>query len=893
MILEYRQTIYYELTTVGEYTDPKILVWEQLDDGEKGSDGKDGLNQEGQKQTEKLEFLHPTQIISRYKNFVRENLGKNIHESGLRKFVQELDGDEIVLSLQDTMGLVQELNDLEHQYFQLRNQISFVPFIQSLLSRISDHMRNVESDNDQNIMTFLHTAAQSKLSSIKKNVNHVSVIGLFDYIEILGKRIEELRDSDNHLNIIQYHAEYKKSMDFKIDFVHEFINNELIPEIESVFNEYELEIFTLINALTNLENETNSEKTDEIKQKLANSLQLNRMLEPIKMTCSALGFFTKLARIMADTVSDTEIIAKIFVHDPHYHEDERLLSIAPNVDSHLDELKNKFRIKYKFFSEELNDIGDELNEYSGDEEILGEIKEKISETNETIYDSLMDTSVLDPTTLGLMRQELKDFIVNKQSNLNDEEDTMFDITRILNLIDLSDISSDMYELIRDDQEQVRQISESLETIQSQLKHWKEIERKVYNSLISELIDVDNIVAILKQSLVEKLEIDLDIGKWNIQSGLKEVKALFRKMMMNYPAIDNNVQRCVDRLTEGLAVMIDVYDRIESFSVNSKSDAVMGKVITNITLDIDSEDVNSTITILKQMIQTNLILEQYEMAMQIIVQHQFPFGDILMKTFALPTDLLYNNTDNIVDKTNEQIADLKEQIKSSQISIGKYDREIFGNVEFSSSSTSTASPFYVWKHNEIKTDLVKLLQGEEIIFKADITKGVNQNAVKFKDIGINFKLQINDSIQNELDTELENFGVSMTLLGHSFYRCGTRFYFIPIDNNIVFDYSMKKGSNGKPLKSNEIYRQISTSTYFLSPYATWRIKLTTEKTDFDTLNRFQHEIMDLELIGSGQYFKDGKTFSHEICNDHLDNFYSYDDSIANLNSIDELSTQIHI
>lgn len=897
MVLEYRQTIYYVMPTVGEYTDPKILYWGQLNDGDVGNAGKDGLNREGIKQAEKLKLVNTTQTISRYKSYVRENLPNNIRESGLQKLLEELEGDEIVLSLQDTMGLVDELNDFESQYFRLRNQISFVPYVESLSSRISNHMKKIESDenylnDDVNIMTFLNTAAQSKLSSIRKNMNHISIIGLFEYVDTLGQHVKELCNSKHDVNIIQYHAEYEKLMDSKLDLVHAFIYDGLIPEIELILREFEQEIYTLMNAVTNRENASNTDTIDENKRKLENSLQLYRMLEPVKMTSSVLGFLIKLGRIMADTVSDTEIIAKIFVHDPNYHEDEKLLSIAPNVDSHLDELKDKFKTRYRFFLEELIDIDKELNEYADKDDNMVEIKNKIAETNETINDLLIDTYLQDPVMLESTRQELKDLIIKKQSTLKNEDDSQFDISRVLNLIDLADTTVDMYVQIRDDQEQLQLLIDSLKTKQTKLKNWKEIERKVYDTLISELLDVDNVVAILRQSLEEKKEIDLDIGKWNIQIGLIQAKALFHELLINYSDIDINVQRCVERVIDGLAVIIDVYDRIESYSVNSKLDAILGRVVANLTLDTDSENVNNTIVTLKKMTQTNLMLEQYEMTMQTIVQHQFPFGDILLKTFALPSNLLYNDTDKIADAIGEKINDLKEQIKSLQISIGKYDREIFRDVEFSSSSTSAASPFYVWKNNEIKTELTKFLQGEEITVKADITKGVNQNAVKFREIGIHFKV-VNDTVQNELDAELEHFGISMTMLGHSYYRCGNRFYFISVDDNIVIDYSMKKGSNGKPSKSNDIYRQINKSNYFLSPYTTWRIKLTNETTGFEKLHHFQHENIDLELIGYGQYFKDGKSFSHEICNDQLDNYYNYDDTIASLDSIEELSIQIEI
>lgn len=178
------------------------------------------------------------------------------------------------------------------------------------------------------------------------------------------------------------------------------------------------------------------------------------------------------------------------------------------------------------------------------------------------------------------------------------------------------------------------------------------------------------------------------------------------------------------------------------------------------------------------------------------QNQFPFGTTLVSTFGkLPTFLMFNDTETLVNITSKHIDELKEKMRNSEISVGKFDLDVFKSIDFSSNSTNAASPFCIWKHNEIKNEVKKLLQGKNITLKADITKGLNQNAVKFKEISIRFKM-INENEQQEFDKVLENFSLSVTMIGNNYYRCGTKFYYISHDEIIIIESSLKKDSNGK-------------------------------------------------------------------------------------------------
>lgn len=210
------------------------------------------------------------------------------------------------------------------------------------------------------------------------------------------------------------------------------------------------------------------------------------------------------------------------------------------------------------------------------------------------------------------------------------------------------------------------------------------------------------------------------------------------------------------------------------------------------------------------------------------------------------------------------------------------------------------PFYKFKSREFKHELKKLLTGEEVMIKADVTKGLNQNAVKFNEIGIKFKLS-DEKLQKELDSELEKFGVRMTMVGHNYYQCGQKFYYLSVDDRIVIEQSFKKYSSGKPIKFNNVYRKLSEKQYFLSPYTTWKIKLIVMAEDFasitdapsqnafDKLKKYQEDSINMELIGRGEYFRNNKASTSEICTVEMEKYYDFESAASNINSIDHVKS----
>lgn len=425
---------------------------------------------------------------------------------------------------------------------------------------------------------------------------------------------------------------------------------------------------------------------------------------------------------------------------------------------------------------------------------------------------------------------------------------------------------------------------------------EELEQKLGKMLFERVRDMQQSIIEMSQNLASEGHVQLDISKWQIQSLIRDVKANFHKMTSGFE-MGCDLQRTISKLDEAMTLLVDVYGRIESYA--EKSD--FAELIANIAKSeknskfsfmnfmglndsddnddgdgsIDHEQMSTAMVQLCAMIKTNLLLEQYEIASNAFKQHKFPFANIYMDMLNLPDNLRFADIDGLKHEAINKIEKMREGIQNSNILIEKYDKVVLENDLI----------FYTWKSAEFHDDFGKLLSGEQITLNAEIAKGLNQNAVKFKELEIHLNV-INQKAQSELNSKLEDFHVVMTMVGgNSYYRCGKRVYRMSVDENIVIEYSIKKNQNSEPTGKNEVYKKIRNGDFFLSPYTMWSIQLVNPKGEpekFGELDKFKNQIIDLQLRGNGQYVKNSTDFINDFPPDVLDKHYDFDGVVCYTN-----------
>lgn len=524
--------------------------------------------------------------------------------------------------------------------------------------------------------------------------------------------------------------------------------------------------------------------------------------------------------------------------------------------------------KFEIFIEKLSKIEKILSEFF-EHDIMKMIKQIIKTCRSEIHDVLHKEGPPDLSRIDRMKEGLNESINKEKTELqlnapDENDETIKKLEHAQDILNLDDCGSNAQ--IQYNASTAKTCAEVMSSSADKLKPLESLEHNLAKILSEQVFEIQKSVTEISQKMHSNSRVELNMSKWRIQSVVKDFKILFQTLTADFD-VGRDLKRCIEKLNEAISIMAGVYERIESYTAKTELAAYIANIASSASPLTDSQEFNDVICKLNKTIEVNSILEHYEIAMNAFKQHKFPFAHLYTSQFELPPNLSFDDFDNfdVFGELQRQavlkITTLEKALNQSKNSIRDYDQDVL---------VHKAALFYTWKYQEISDVISKLLTGEEIMVKADIARGMNQDAVKFREIAIQLKLA-NKWKQAELDDKLGDFNVIMTMVGNSYYRCGKRSYCMSVDENIVLEYSIKKNKRGTPINTNEVYRKISNGDFFLSPYTMWRIKLVGKHS----LHKFKSEVMDLQLVGLGQYVKMSSTFTSAFSSNILDKHYDFD------------------
>lgn len=762
----------------------------------------------------------------------------------------------------DSFTFFGEIQNLGNEYFQSQNKTKFIPLIGSLLNRIKEYAKNRHGSNyEKKLLRYLYTAGLSELFAMRSHYTIISCTNIVGYMDLCQDEIRNVQHKPIILlGDMYYNSDYESNMVSKIEDVNDFIKIDMMPKVTNVSTEIENEIVKFID-----------EKNDEELKKSLILLQLSKLMST---TSPALELLGQVSHAVTSMMNDATLIAETFL-DEKVELSEEMSTFEYKLRKSLSTLRSKLNNTKTLFLKQIEDIERRivgyLEDHSSDE--LSVVKQKI----ESIICELSESNVIiEYDLVNIKRNELKELIVKKIESLQhknqSENSNISEQIRILKyakkLFDLSIITSNIYDIVRDDDMKMETLSKTIETINDELMVWKETEKNVYSLMLNHLCEIENTRNEVFKAVANYKHIEFNISQWHIPNLITELKlTLHRKLDVfseNY-----GIQQCYDRLNAGMDSIIDVYNRIDTYLIIATFKAYFELSVGNMPAD----GTNVQISTLTQIIRTNIALQQYERAIFIYNQHQFPFHDTLIS--KLPTDFQSNDTETFINHSIKHIDYLKERVDQSRKSQGEYDNDLHKMVRFNNNSNE--GPFYTFKYDKIKMEIDDLLQGNAIIVTPNI-KNLTRNAFKFDRIGIRLKLE-NENEQSELDDKLELFMLRMSAMGNFYFKCGQRFY------STTFQYlSIAYNPDGKqkPRSANQVYAKIMKGDLFLSPFTTWKIKLAdSHAQDYTVLESFRNKTIDLELIGRGQYFDDQASVASQICTEDLDKHYTIDRGLSNV------------
>lgn len=767
-----------------------------------GVDGTDGYYDVDIEYPDPVHLINPTHVINNYKNFVRRSIVSDGFKPEVN-LMEEMDSNEYIRSLYNTLGLIDEMMGIETQYFDLKEIASPIPYFISLLNRTESLAQNfTEPIENKGVLTWLDTAIMMRISTDNGN----SIVDLPEYLNEIEADIIKLRHNEIDLNS-------EEERIFKISEIRnnsKFLESQIFSEIENVFVEISSHVSTLI---------------DELYERQ----------------------FTFVPPTLDESLEE---LILIMYDDTSYYMDESIMIGAENETIDRKQMRN-----YELLKEQLDDIERELYVFSRLESESDELKwliEKVVEVRSSLADPLLNC---DFDHIDHVRDELISVFEIKQSESQDFS-SFYD--SILATLYLREVNMDFYkDILWDREDTANETSDGCEMDEAAAQANLEI-KYIYDTILDNYFEMETSLNTIRWKPIPGSYFELQESKLRITNTIRDVRAFFRKLG-NETSVVELLCRSIGKLDDIVVSFFESYD----YSVHFNESITVNRPVSIISTERQystDDTLNVARMKLEKMIQTNIIIEKYQSAVKAFEKQHFPFANkIILSNLELPADLQPGDNEKLAKVTIDHFYYLKSRVKSVDMLIGKYDRLVLTDVEFNENENSLVGSFFRWSlsgENEEKRQ--KLLRGEEIELTASIENATALSAVKFNEIGI--KLITDEDKQCEFFSELEKCIVTMTMIGSSQYRCGNDIHSFAAEENVSFTYSFKRDSNGNPVMQNHLYGKVRNSkNYYLSPYTTWKIQI--QKLRATNLTKFGR--MTVELFGRGQYIQCVDCIS-EIC-----------------------------
>ncbi|RIB15752.1 hypothetical protein C2G38_2191734 [Gigaspora rosea] len=688
-------------------------------------------------------------------------------------------------------------------------QVGVFKFLKNkeLVLKLIEYIVKFSDKRDKKALSYLYICAFSKICNLKSELKSNLIIDINGYFEKVQNNIILFKEANKHMEIKKFNDQFEKTIKQKIEEAYN-IKDQIIHEMNKIVNEINQKIILLIGETRELiENiSEDKQKLEEVQSELKKKLVLRQTLGILKIVAQTISAVGGPIGIASDIIKGGVNIVEAFISEDNKNKPN--FEISPDIKNSLknmEEMVKSEENEIMIAKQQLKKLSYECNKYTG----LSNIKVNLI----TIQNKLSNIDVA--TTIV---KEIKDELVQTQTKLEELKKNATDQKTNIELRVLNDLNIaiettekviELYDRYQKDKEKLDALSNSIKQANEDIKKLKQFEENINKAIVPMINKMQDDINNIENKINNKSHVFLDLTKWKVQTSLENIRNEIQKISKGFNMQEDTISY-MEKLDEGITTLINIlsgyritiYNRIQDYydQVN------LASYIAHIYSATNKE--GATIE-LEQEIRTNILIGHFKRAKNAFKQWEFPLANVYLKVINSISD------DQDIDSIISQIEILHSEIKERKVVIKEEDKFLIKD-EFSSEYKSS-KPFFVWKNEIYSQDISKLLNGEEITIKAEITKSDHddKNAIKFNEIGIKFK-SMDKTIQNEIEYELEQFNVSMVHLGNSYYRYNNNFYMIISHKQEIF-YSFEKKNTKEPLRNNEAYDKIKRGELMLSPY----------------------------------------------------------------------------
>lgn len=824
--------------------------------------------------------IHPADTYIKYAYYAREHLANNDQVSDLEEFLKHLNDDADLYALYDLKAIIFEFETIEHQYFRLHRNISFVPFYEALNKRIqkfeNSNSQSANKNNDgQKVIKYLKAAVKSRLNEIKPDEKFIYSINLLESLENM-REIETLKESSKGVEIGKKLNEFKKEIEEEKQIAEDRVQK-VLPHIENQIMTIPKLIDDMLKELRETENNAKYEakKARLNEETIRERLVFHVMLAPLKLAQTALTLFGPEGKAASEVAGAGLAVIEMLV-DLRKSELDVHVPDTKLIKKEVDRISNDEKRQFKELEWELHTLSEAL-EFENSNEIE-HIKSEMANLRNTIQPIVKTNRIQNVTIFEKANEACQKFINGLQNltkhleEFGQNKKIVTALTRTTTFMKFGQTGLQIFKQVSGDYDKLDALRNIIEQIDEKVQTIRQHRLNIFYVMMPQLQLMSQAINTVSNHLEGKSRSELIHSQWSIKIFLKHISDEFHKMSKN-SVLNYDIKNCVDEISDSMDTIIRLYDQIEQLKEKEESaefTAILSEIISSGNVD-DYEDPNLKYALaqLTMKIYLNIVHHQYENAINALKPRKFPFA----KNYTSDDSILYSSLSEqeIVNTVIAKVQDLIQQLKDERGTIQ------FGNNKYWNlhSDFIQSSAFYKWEYGKQNDDIKNLFNGSAVLLNADIKRGNNEprNAIKFRHIWIRIVLK-NPSKQKDFDRILSKFEIHMTMVGNQYSRCDKRIYEFVFENSFEFKFQIV---NDALTNLDSDYDLYSNGDPFLSPYSTWKIyfkSMQRNERDFDQLMPFAKEVSEIFLEGDGKYLTDDKKILQEFCTEELDNYYHF-------------------
>ncbi|KAF7990946.1 hypothetical protein HCN44_000751 [Aphidius gifuensis] len=415
------------------------------------------------------------------------------------------------------------------------------------------------------------------------------------------------------------------------------------------------------------------------------------------------------------------------------------------------------------------------------------------------------------------------------------------LNSIQNTVSMGEAVFEVYNKTKNDQSKKKVLK--IDQTRVEIEALREYEQSVYETLIPLIHKLASIST--EKNSDDHVELDIEV--WKIRDTITDVQKQVLDMTKRFDA-QNQFKISIDQVNYGIQTMIKMYNCIQD-EMDRKNLANYIATISRNNKITNDPKINETIDKLELVLKANMVLQEYDRAINAFKQHVFPYAEFYLGEF---TEILeYKNPAFLINRSIVQINSLREKMIHLTTALHHIQANTEINLVKLPEVLLTVKPYYTWKHDLYREQISKLLQGQEITVRSNTEQFGKRHAVMFNNIGVYFKME-NLTMQAEFDEIISKLRISMTHSGDSYYRCGNKTY-IMSQPPLTFKHSVMPNNNTEFSSINGFYQHLTENSAVLSPFTMWKLKLyNIDGFNFDQFTKYINESIDLHLVGTGRY-----------------------------------------